>query len=246
MPGSRDYQRFDEAALLIEPAATATMLHTRLLWVELHKRLQRARQNSLIVHRISSNGAKETLSNNVILTLLEDVFGQDNVIAEWNVVKDSQDALHAGLHYCPRIDFAVKPLNEDGNIDHNNALINEAYVIREPLMNEIKNSGRTCSEWNLNENPRCYLAIEHENKTSTKHRLGSLINAGAIGKMGIVVASDSKVYASYDRILNYLDFLQLHRKQNRIRCNFVVTEEDTFKEILRRNAQVFRSSQIRR
>jgi len=166
------------------------------------------------------------------------MFGQGNVIVEWNVAKDSQDALQRGLQYCPRIDFAVKPLNIDGNINHNNSLINETYAIYEGLITEIRHNGLTCSGWDLNENPRCFLAIEYEDKTSTKHRLGSLINAGAIGKVGIIVTLNPKVYASYGRILNYLDFLQLHKKQNKIQSNFVVIEEDRFERILRRGPRV--------
>lgn len=79
---------------------------------------------------------------------------------------------------------------------------------------------------------RARLAIEYENKTSTKHRLGSLINVGAIGKLGIVVAENPKVYRSYDRILKYLDFLQENKKIAATQNNFIVMQQTTFESIL--------------
>ena len=115
---------------------------------------------------------------------------------------------------------------------HNNQAINERYASFQTLIESLKEEGLISSEWAVNANPRCFLAIEYENKTSTKHRLGSLINAGAIGKIGIIVALNSKTYNSYERITNYLEFLQQNKKLNLRLCNFIVLEKSKFERIL--------------
>jgi hypothetical protein len=58
----------------------------------------------------------------------------------------------------------------------------------------------------FNINPRCFLAIEIERETSEKHVLGGIINASALGKVGIIVTKDEK-YQSAMRIRRYLRFL---------------------------------------
>ena len=62
------------------------------------------------------------MTNGELLSLLENVFGKGNVLQEWDVARNSEDALKKKLQYCPRIDYAVKPLNIDGNIEDNNYL----------------------------------------------------------------------------------------------------------------------------
>lgn len=176
------------------------------------------------------------MSSDRTLSILEEAFGKGNVIEEWDVAKESRDAFQRNLQYCPRIDFAVKPLNIDRNINYNNRLINQAYEEHRVLIDTLKQKGLTLSRWTTNANPRCFLAIEYENKTNTKHRLGSLINAGAIGKVGILVALNAKVYRSYDRILNYLEFLQQNKKLNEIQGNFIVIKRRSFEKNLRRYA----------
>jgi len=166
-------------------------------------------------------------------TLLEKTFGRGNVIKEWDIAKDSQDALTRGLQYCPRIDYAIKPLNVTRDVDYNKELIRQAYIQHENIIDEIRSNGLIASPWSTNENPRCFLAIEYENKTSTKHRLGTLINAGALGKVGIIVTLNPKTYRSYYRILEYLKFLQQHRKILQIQNNFIVIEKAEFNRILR-------------
>jgi hypothetical protein len=173
------------------------------------------------------------VSNEDARSMLEEVFGKENVISEWDVAKNSRDALQRGLQYCPRIDFAIKPLNIDRRIEKNQRSINHAYRHFENLIHAFKRNSHAFGQWALNENPRCFLAIEYENRTTTKHRLGSLINAGAIGKVGIVVAMNTKVYRSYERILKYLEFLQQQRKMNVLRNNYVVIERDRFETVLR-------------
>jgi len=58
-----------------------------------------------------------------------------------------------------------------------------------------------------NRNARCFIAIEVENKNSRKHLMGSIVNAGALGRVGILVAWQEEVLRAAIRIREYFDFL---------------------------------------
>ena len=59
-----------------------------------------------------------------------------------------------------------------------------------------------------NENGRCFIAVEIESKsTSRKHKMGSIVNASALGRIGIVVGLDDNTVSALIRILGYLKFL---------------------------------------
>ena len=88
--------------------------------------------------------------------------------------------------------------------------------------------------WGVNRNPRCFLVIEYENKTTTKHSLGSLINACALGKIGIVVAVNDKTYRSYERIIEYLKFLHVNEKLLVLPNNYIVLKRNDFEHLLKR------------
>ena len=59
-----------------------------------------------------------------------------------------------------------------------------------------------------NRNARCFIAIEVENKTSRKHLMGSIVNAGALGRIGILVVWQDKVLRATVRMREYFDYLQ--------------------------------------
>jgi hypothetical protein len=59
-----------------------------------------------------------------------------------------------------------------------------------------------------NENARCFIAVEVESKSTTrKHKMGSIVNASALGRIGIVVGMDDHSVKVLIRILGYLKFL---------------------------------------
>lgn len=64
-----------------------------------------------------------------------------------------------------------------------------------------------------NRNARCFIAIEVENKNSRKHLMGSIINAGALGRVGILVAWQEEVLRAAIRMREYFDFLQEAEKR---------------------------------
>jgi len=174
------------------------------------------------------------MSNSETFSLLQNVFGDGNVIAEWGVGNESQDALQRGLQYCPRIDFAIKPLNTTRNWAENRLRMRAAKQNYHQFFQDLKYIGLSNSNWNENNNPRCFVAIEYENKTTTKHRLGSLINACALGNVGIVVAVNDKTYRSYERIIKYLEFLQINDKMPVHPNNYILLKRNDFENFLRR------------
>jgi len=178
---------------------------------------------------------KESLVSNSyeLFTQLKQLFGNENVIQEWDVAKNSQDAYTREL-YCPRVDFAVGPFNIDANIDYNNMLIERAYQKYRRLLELLKS--RSDSEDKTlepNENPRCFLVIEVEDKSSRKHRLGSIVNASALGKIGIIVASNQRVFESLVKIRKYLEFLERVRKTRSAPENIIIITRENFRKILR-------------
>jgi hypothetical protein len=174
------------------------------------------------------------LNDDLFKSLLEEVFGQSNVLLEWDAAKDSKDALDKRLQYRPRIDYAIRPLNIDIHTNYNNELINKAYEKFRDLISEIKGNGQPRTQLIENNNPRCFLAIEYEkNPPSRKHTLGSMINACVMGKIGIIVAIDQKILGRCIRIVEYLQYLQENKNLLNIQ-NCIVIEKEGFESILRK------------
>jgi len=135
------------------------------------------------------------------------ILGEANVIPEWPVARNTQDALTRAL-YCPRIDIAVGPFNIDRNLWRNNSRILDAYQTNRNLINAIKAESDVPNQaLELNENPRCFLAFEIENRTGAKHRIGSIMNASAIGTLGIIVTNTEADFDRVIKIREYLEFL---------------------------------------
>jgi hypothetical protein len=171
-------------------------------------------------------------NRNEIEIELKRIFGENNVVKEWNVAENSMDQFTRKL-YCPRVDFAVKPFNTDLNFEYNNGLINSAYERFEGLLLRLKlASDAIMEDFDPNQNPRCFLAIELENKTSRKHRLGSLYNASVIGKIGIVVAKNTQVYNSLVKIRKYFEFLKNAWKSPYTPKNIMIVTESDFLRVL--------------
>jgi len=173
------------------------------------------------------------LDQNEIFIQLKRSFGDENVIKEWDVAKNSKDAYTREL-YCPRVDFAVGPFNIDANIDYNNKLIEESCQKYKELLELLKSrSDIKDKALEPNENPRCFIAIEVEHKNSRKHRLGSLVNASALGKIGIIVASNERVFTSFVKIRKYLEFLEQAKKTRNVPENVIILTRENFLKSLR-------------
>lgn len=164
-----------------------------------------------------------------VFRAIRDTFGKDNVVNEWDVASDSTDTFTREL-YSPRVDIAVGPFNKTpGANDTIQRKIAETrrqhirFIERLSSMDDGRrpNSGR-------NPNPRCFLAIEFENKTTKKHRLGSILNACALGSIGIGVGCTDEAYRSLMRIRKYLEYLRQVGKSSLISDNLLLIREEDF------------------
>jgi len=174
----------------------------------------------------------------VIKACLVSKFGENNVKPEWDVAKESRDALNRVDYeippYCPRIDFAIGPFNIDKRLRHNNKIISQRFLEFEEFFNELKRKNQ--NEWSplvTNRNPRCFVAVEVENRNTDKHMMGSIINASAIGKIGILISSDETNYEAMNRIRVYMDFLKRAKKMESYPQNIIVVKRSDFIDLFR-------------
>lgn len=114
-------------------------------------------------------------------------------------------------------------------------LITLAYENYENFLEQLKlKSDCIDMDFSLNDNPRCFLTIEVENTTSVKHKLGSIINASALGKIGIVVGYSEGAYKTLTRIRKYLDLLKSVGKISYSSDNVIIIKRrDFISELIR-------------
>jgi len=135
--------------------------------------------------------------------------------------------------YSPTCDVAVGPFSfKEGNLNDvykGLAKLDEIDQFVEGLQRESLGTGYNASLLDLNQNPRCFIAIEVENTTARdiKHLLGSIINCSFLGKIGLVVVFEE--YISYaQRLLQYLAFVKRVKKTKKelFRNVFVISKTD--------------------
>ncbi len=83
-----------------------------------------------------------------------------------------------------------------------------------------------------NRNARCFMAIEIENRSSRKHLMGSIINAAALGRIGVVIAWTDTMLKATIRMKEYFDFLERKRKPTFNVGNVLVLTADQFESVL--------------
>jgi hypothetical protein len=139
--------------------------------------------------------------------LIIDVFGED-IERQWLISTEGNDSLsNQELHYCPRLDFAIGPFNINRSVYQDSRRILSKYQDNLNFIQSLERLDRPVKVHD-DDNPRCFVAIEIERSTGTKHRMGSIINAGAIGKIGIVIGIGESAYKSLIRIRKYLELLK--------------------------------------
>lgn len=150
--------------------------------------------------------------------------------------------------YSPRVDIAVGPfstINGQNKIQEYNVLVEQEGIVSflrklydlhllnigEEFRNEIIiPSFETIVH--KNQNARCFLAIEIENKNSKKHIMGSLINAASLGRIGIGITYTEKTMRTFIRIMNYLAFLKRVDKNTYDTTNFLIVDKDQMVALL--------------
>lgn len=141
--------------------------------------------------------------------------------------------------YGPRLDIALGPFNDEAA--EYNLMYDYNRMVHEGLLNRFLQRAYDLHIQNLditvytevnhpsflevierNQNARCVLAIEIENKNTRKHIMGSIVNAASLGRVGIGIGFTSEVTETFLRILNYLSFLTNVEKNGYDTCNFLV------------------------
>jgi hypothetical protein len=175
-----------------------------------------------------------------ISELLEEIFGAKSLVLEWDSLKyDLHIDKHIGT-YGPRPDIAVGPYNDSGDLDVNKdkTKLMKEHPFTKRIVQEI---GWTKEDFTKSWNTfsRCYLAIEIElgsnkkSSNSSKHILGSMINASATGSLGIVIF-DKNTKNKVSRIYQYLLTLsQFGRMQFKTLDNLIRIDKDDFVNILK-------------
>jgi hypothetical protein len=85
-----------------------------------------------------------------------------------------------------------------------------------------------------NKNARCFIAIEFENENSRKHIMGSIVNVGALGRIGILVAEQDKVLRAAIRMRAYFDYLQeVHKRTFNMSTVLILTDKQLLRSLQR-------------
>lgn len=165
--------------------------------------------------------------------MLRNIFKEGLVRIEWDVSEYDGHTFNHNLIYAPRVDIAVGPFNSymdlDIGIDKTKPFQNHPFTkkLSEVL---LRNADSLDQVWSST--PLCYLAIEIEFSGSSKHILGSIINACVSGAIGIVVANKENL-DKVQRAYKYIMRLDAHERIsiNYLR-NLVVFEENEFLDFL--------------
>jgi len=172
---------------------------------------------------------------NRLTPLLSEYFATFNgtpVRKEWRAFEDVTPS-----QYSPRTDIAVGPF-ATGELRLEPAYDELARRSREKLQfllrcfrENIRGRGLAAPN-NLtalnhyNPNARCFIAIEIEKSGSMKHRLGDIVNATALGRVGIIVPMETGIMESFFRITRYFDMLGLVGKPTFSTRNLLIVTKE--------------------
>lgn len=161
------------------------------------------------------------------------------VKTEWSSMKGERDV------YSPRVDLAVGPFATDGRyVEEYDNLLGESRPFIESL---IAKHNENLTAFNpepedsyfeqllsFNGNARCLLCIEIENETSRKHIIGGLVNASALGRVGILIPWTPQQLKAFLKLRNYLKFLRKAGKNTFKTDNVLILTKDQLDDCLRR------------
>ncbi|MEP1782114.1 hypothetical protein [Reichenbachiella sp.] len=173
---------------------------------------------------------------------LASALGGLEVISEWISFRGDR------TQYSPRVDIAVGPFNigPGPNISHEYDNILNTNVAARRFLETAFGLHNTNMETlapelafrdfdeliRINENSRCFLSIEIENKNSKKHIMGSVVNACSLGRIGIGVAFSESTLRAFARIMNYLNFLESVGKNTYRTTNFLLLSTEQLDHLI--------------
>lgn len=168
-------------------------------------------------------------------------------------VKEALDRLYAEVEiqwqpfrgegpriYAPVVDVAVGPfaierryIDEYGQLlDETRAFIDGLIARHNANLEGQEEPARFEGIRNFNENARCLLCIEIEESGSRKHCLGNLVNASALGRIGVLIARQASVMRVFVRQRAYLHFLAEVQKNTFRTENALILTAEQFTECL--------------
>ena len=164
-----------------------------------------------------------------LISDLPRIFPHEKVEIEWDSVKyDPHISNHKDV-YAPRIDIAVGPFNDyfelDVGTDKTKRMQYHPFT-KKLIQNKLERGLTLRRLWNSYS--RCFAAIEIEFSGTSKHILGSMINASVTGSVGIIITNKTK-YEVTNRIFNYFLRLEsLERMKLNTLGNIFIFEEEEF------------------
>jgi hypothetical protein len=148
-----------------------------------------------------------------------------------------------GMHiYRPVVDIAVGPFaTRERHGDRYTQLMNDTRPFIERLVESHNRNVETLYEptsfdllVRFNENARCLFCIEIEETGHRKHCLGNLVNASALGRVGILVARNDDVLHTFVRQRTYFQFFAEVEKNTFRTANALILTEDQLQYCLSR------------
>ncbi len=136
------------------------------------------------------------------------------------------------------MDVAVGPFSfARGNRNEEYNQLLDIHEIREFLSRVVKR-GKTLTKDFIksvkdseNKNPRCFICIEVENKSTRKHFMGSAFNSSIMGKVGIVISYDE---GKMEKVFSYLKEMIMREKLSpKILDNVIWITKEKFDEIMK-------------
>lgn len=165
------------------------------------------------------------------------VFNEEYIKTEWSASIDREV-------YSPRLDLAVGPFAmEESYVTQYNKMIQDPKILhflerlqRAHIHNLARNSYFNAPELDkklcMNTNARCFLSIEIENAVTQKHLIGAIVNASALGRLGILIPWNDRQLRAFIRALNYLGFLKSVGKNTFDMTNVFIVSKEQIEGIL--------------
>jgi hypothetical protein len=147
----------------------------------------------------------------------------------------------AAKKYSPKVDLAVGPFAYGVGrfIEDYDRMVRNSRVFLNSLLSLFRQNSNDfpsvddippqCQGFDqVNSNARCLMAIEIEKSGGRKHRLGDIVNACSLGRVGLIIAWDDGVLKSFLRIVGYFAFLRGVDKPSYETRNLIVVSKNQF------------------
>lgn len=168
------------------------------------------------------------------------------VRTEWRALESI-----AGL-YSPRIDIAVGPFSVvrgrnyiqeyDGLMEDTRPFIErlrtyhcnnvDQYTVSDDETFRHVPPATFAELRTFNENARCLMAIEIENRVSRKHLLGGAVNASVLGRLAVIIGWDEMKVRALVKLREYWHFLESVGKNTFATRNLLILSPEQFGEAI--------------